>query len=112
MDLVRASEFGREYKARALDLLDLEPGHVVLDVGCGPGDDVFEMEKRVGSSGRAIGLDVHDVMIKEARSRAEKRGSAAEFLCADVLESDLDDESLDRCHADRVLQLVKDPLRV
>ncbi len=111
MDRVRATEFAREYKARALELLDLQAGQAVLDVGCGPGDDVFEMERLVGASGRVVGIDVHDVMIEAARSRAAKLGSAAEFQCANVLESDLRAESFDRCHADRVLQLIPDPLQ-
>jgi SAM-dependent methyltransferase len=111
MDRVRATQFGREYKAHALELLDLKEGHSVLDVGCGPGDDLLEMERRVGASGRAVGIDFHEVMIEAARSRAAKRGSAAEFHCMNVLESDFESESFDRCHADRVLQLIPDRLR-
>ena len=106
MDLVRDSAFGRAYKARALALLELRPGLSVLDVGCGPGDDLIAMAECVGPTGRALGIDRHELMIDEAKRRAAEQGSAAEFRVADVLTLDLAGATFDRVHADRVLQLL------
>ena len=67
LDKVSASTHGHRYKQLALELLALQSGHCVLDVGCGPGDDVVAMAERVGPTGRAVGIDSHDLMVEEAR---------------------------------------------
>ncbi|MGH7265112.1 MAG: arsenite methyltransferase, partial [Candidatus Rokuibacteriota bacterium] len=41
-------------------LADLRPGETVLDLGSGGGIDVLLSAKRVGSTGRAYGLDMTD----------------------------------------------------
>jgi SAM-dependent methyltransferase len=48
----------RESKQIILDGLRLAPGQRVLDVGCGMGNDVFELAERVGSGGEATGVDL------------------------------------------------------
>lgn len=53
-----------------LERIALAPGQSVLDVGCGPGTDLFEMVELVGPAGRLAGLDASEVMIAEARQRA------------------------------------------
>jgi len=50
--------------------LHLTGGEKVLDAGCGLGDDTFEIAQIVGSQGRAVGIDVSETMILEARRRA------------------------------------------
>ena len=46
---------------------DVKEGDVVLDLGCGAGIDLLLAAKKVGSSGRAIGVDMTDKMITKAR---------------------------------------------
>jgi ubiquinone/menaquinone biosynthesis C-methylase UbiE len=48
------------------------------------GDDTFEIAKIVGSQGRAVGIDVSETMILEARRRAVARGLPAEFEVGDA----------------------------
>ena len=53
-----------------LDSLGLvEPGHVVLDVGCGAGAMVPEFARRIGTRGRYVGFDVHAPSIRWCRRR-------------------------------------------
>jgi arsenite methyltransferase len=60
---------------------DLREGEVVLDLGSGAGADVLISARRVGPSGKAIGLDMTDEMLALARDNAERAGVAnAEFL--------------------------------
>lgn len=51
-------------------LAGLNPGDIVLDLGCGGGFDVFVAARRVGPSGKAIGVDMTPEMIRKARINA------------------------------------------
>ena len=44
------------------EVLTLSQGEVVVDLGCGAGFDVFLASKKVHASGRAIGVDMNDVI--------------------------------------------------
>ena len=60
---------------------DLHAGETVLDLGSGAGADVLISARRVGPSGRAIGLDMTAEMLALARANAAAAGvSNAEFL--------------------------------
>ncbi len=52
-------------------LAALQPGEVVLDLGSGGGFDVFIAGKKVGASGRAIGVDMTAEMLAKARKNIE-----------------------------------------
>src|SRR3984885_7825637 len=52
----------------------LKPGEVVVDLGSGGGLDVFLAAKKVGPTGRAIGIDMTEEMIELARRNAIKAG--------------------------------------
>ncbi len=61
----------------------LAPGERVIDVGCGCGVTTLEIARRVGSAGRAIGLDISAPMIARARERG-LADAAVEFVLADA----------------------------
>ncbi|MGH8509839.1 MAG: methyltransferase domain-containing protein, partial [Gammaproteobacteria bacterium] len=48
-------------------LATVRPGETVLDIGSGGGIDCFEAARRVGPSGRVIGVDMTDEMLALAR---------------------------------------------
>src|SRR5512142_1227471 len=50
----------------------LKPGEVVIDLGSGGGLDVFLAAKKVGPTGKAIGIDMTPEMVGLARKNAEK----------------------------------------
>jgi ubiquinone/menaquinone biosynthesis C-methylase UbiE len=52
-------------------IASLQPGEVVLDLGPGGGLDVFIAARKVGSSGRAIGVDMTPDMVDKARRNAD-----------------------------------------
>ncbi len=52
-------------------LAALKPGEVVLDLGSGGGFDVFIAGRKVGPTGRVIGVDMTPEMISKARRNAE-----------------------------------------
>lgn len=55
----------------------LRPGEAVLDVGSGGGVDTILAARRVGPTGRAIGLDMLEEMNERARRHAEEAGVGA-----------------------------------
>src|SRR5205823_8296797 len=60
---------------------ELRPGETVLDLGSGGGLDVLLSARRVGSTGKAYGLDMTEEMLALALSNKERAGAAnVEFL--------------------------------
>jgi arsenite methyltransferase len=55
-----------------ISIADLKPGETVLDLGSGGGLDCFLAARRVGESGRVIGVDMTPEMLARARSQAQK----------------------------------------
>jgi len=54
--------------------LDLEPGHRVLDFGCGTGEPALQFARWVEPRGRVTGLDIAGPMVEIARRRARMLG--------------------------------------
>ena len=60
---------------------ELREGETVLDLGSGGGIDVLLSARRVGPTGRAIGLDMTDEMLELARTNAAAAGATnVEFV--------------------------------
>jgi hypothetical protein len=55
----------RASKRLMLERAPLAPEAAVLEVGCGPGTDLFDIAGIVGPSGRLVGVDASEVMIAE-----------------------------------------------
>lgn len=55
-----------------ITLASLQPGQVVLDLGSGAGLDCFFAAKKVGETGRVIGVDMTPEMVARARSGAKR----------------------------------------
>jgi arsenite methyltransferase len=64
---------------------DIKEGNTVVDLGSGAGIDVFLAANLVKESGKVIGIDMTDNMLKKARENAEKHGySNVEFRQGDI----------------------------
>ena len=66
-------------RAAYLDLLGIRLGERVLEVGCGSGVVLREVARRVGASGRAVGLDNSAAFLRVARELAEREGVAEQI---------------------------------
>jgi len=61
-------------RRRAIERLELRPGGVVLDVGCGTGLSFVGLRERIGAAGRIVGIEQSPEMIAKARHRVEQHG--------------------------------------
>ncbi len=112
LDAVRAQPAVQDWKERTVAALDPVPGAVLLDVGCGTGEDVRALARRVVPGGRAIGVDSSEGLVAEARLRsAGEVVGAVEFLRADAHGLPLASGSVDGARVERVLQHLADPGR-
>jgi arsenite methyltransferase len=88
---------------------DLEEGETVLDLGAGAGADVFLSARRVGPTGKAIGLDMTDEMLELARANAADAGvENVEFLKGYIEDIPLPDDSVDVVISNCVINLSAD----
>src|SRR5260221_11238442 len=71
LDVQRSIPFVQMYKQRARNMLDLQPGQQVLDVGAGTGEDALEMARLVAPTGQVVGMDFSQTMGNVAQQRHE-----------------------------------------
>jgi arsenite methyltransferase len=94
-------------------LAALNPGEVVLDLGSGGGIDVILSARRVGSTGKAYGLDMTDDMLQLARNNAAEAGiTNVEFLRGRIEEIPLPSNSVDVIISNCVINLSGDKRKV
>jgi arsenite methyltransferase len=92
---------------------DLHAGETVLDLGSGAGADVLISARRVGATGKAIGLDMTDEMLELARANAAEAGVAnVEFVKGHIEEIPLPDASVDVVISNCVINLSGDKPQV
>ena len=92
-----------------LGLGEVGPGQTVLDLGSGPGLDSFLAARRVGPTGRVVGVDLCPQMVEKARCNAALLGLRnAEFLHAGIENLPLPDASVDVVISNGVFNLCPD----
>ncbi|HEX8100802.1 MAG TPA: arsenite methyltransferase [Actinomycetota bacterium] len=92
---------------------DLREGETVLDLGSGAGLDVLLSAKRVGPTGKAVGLDMTEEMLDLARRNARDAGANnVEFLKGYIESIPLPEESVDVVISNCVINLSADKTRV
>jgi len=94
-------------------LAALQTGEVVLDLGSGGGFDVFIAARKVGATGRAIGVDMTPAMLAKARKNIagyrERFGlENVEFRLGEIEHLPLADHSVDVVISNCVLNLSPD----
>jgi SAM-dependent methyltransferase len=88
---------------------NLRPGEVVVDLGSGGGLDVFLAAKKVGPTGKAIGIDMTPAMLERARIGAERQGlTNVEFHKSTIDKIPLADASADCVISNCVINLATD----
>jgi arsenite methyltransferase len=92
---------------------ELRAGETVLDLGSGGGIDVLLSARRVGSTGRAYGLDMTDEMLALARENQRKAGiENVEWLRGQIEAVPLPADSVDVVISNCVINLSGDKAKV
>lgn len=63
-----------EFRRQFHDLMKLNPGETVLDVGCGTGLNFTFIQQAIGPSGRLIGIELTPAMLAKARQKVAEAG--------------------------------------
>src|SRR5215831_765207 len=100
-----------EWRTVILDALRLRGGERVLDLGCGAGDDVFDIAARVGLEGHVTGVDISEFLIGEAIRRSSARNLSVSFEVGDARSLRFADEFIDAASTERMLMHVPDPVK-
>jgi ubiquinone/menaquinone biosynthesis C-methylase UbiE len=100
-----------KYRNRMLELCPVTDGCLVLDVGCGIGNETTRVAHRIGKTGRVTGLDSSEAIIDEARCRAGGLDAPVHFEVGDVHSLAFDDASFDVCRAERVFIYLENPTK-
>jgi len=87
----------------------IEPGAVVLDLGCGAGTDLLIAAQMAGAGGRVIGVDMTAAMLERARASADAMGLESVELREALIEAlPVEDGSVDVVISNGVIDLVPD----
>ena len=91
----------------------LKPGEIVLDLGAGGGFDAFIAARKVGPTGRVIGVDMTPDMIDKARQNAQAFREASgldnvEFRLGEIEHLSVADDSVDVIISNCVINLSPD----
>ncbi|MFX0052846.1 MAG: arsenite methyltransferase [Candidatus Hermodarchaeota archaeon] len=94
-------------------LANIQEGETVVDLGSGAGIDCFLAAKKVGDSGKVIGIDMTPQMIDKARDNAREGGyHTVEFRLGEIEHMPLADNSVDLIISNCVINLSPDKSQV
>ena len=72
----------RRWKKLVVNIAGVKQGEKALDVCCGTGDITFALER---AGAEVVGLDFSPPMLAVARERAQRAGSAVQFVTGDAM---------------------------
>lgn len=110
LDATRAQAlaFAKSNPQEAFAHLNLADGQNILDCGCGTGDMLALMAGQIGN-GRAVGIELSQVMLDEARKRTANGPANLSFEKMDSQSLSFSDAGFEQVMATQLLVHVPDP---
>lgn len=100
----------RELRDRAVEMLGLGDGQVVLDLACGPGSNLPRLERRIGARGSVVAVDYSGEMLDRAREAALLHGCTnVATVQDDAARLSLEEGSVDAALCTLGLSVMPDP---
>jgi len=91
------------------EFAEIKKGDIVLDLGSGAGNDCFVARAITGESGKVIGLDFSNEMLRKAKENTVKLAfNNVEFIKGDIEEMPIESNSINVVISNCVLNLVPD----
>jgi len=109
--LQRTAELVQQPKQRTYELMHIQPGSKVVDVGCGPGTDTIALAHLVGPTGQVVGIDFNATFLAQADERADQAGvrTWVTHQHADATNLPFEANTFDACRSERLLQHLPHP---
>jgi len=112
LDLIAGIPFFKRVKEESFRILaGTRPG-LVLDAGCGAGNDLLALAGLLSPDLRLVGLDASARLLKTAAERIAAHCDRCSLVRGDLLHVPFRDNTFAACRIDRVLQHLHDPGRV
>lgn len=105
----RMDHYLKEIGDATIRAADPKKGETVLDVGCGAGTTSFELADLVGPSGKVIGVDVSEALIKYACERNQPPRENVTFQLADAGEQVFSENQFDLLYSRFGVMFFDDP---
>ncbi len=104
-------QFERKYALTGVQMLDIQPGEHILEIGYGTGHILTLLAQQVGPSGTVSGIDISKGMFEITQRRIQKMGlqSQVELLCADFIAYPFEAKSKDVIFMSFTLELFDTP---
>ncbi|NQT62925.1 MAG: methyltransferase domain-containing protein [Candidatus Marinimicrobia bacterium] len=101
----------KKYKDMGLQILDIQTGEQVLEVGFGTGQCLTKLVGAAGETGSIYGVDLSQGMLDVAQSRLHKAGigDSVELCLGDAAELPYADNSFDAIYSSFTLELFDTP---
>ena len=87
--------------------LDVRAGQLLLDAGCGAGEEARVLARLVGPGGQVTAIDRSSALVTAAAQRAT--GRAVRYAVGDITTLGFPDATFDRVRSERVLQHLAEP---
>lgn len=104
-------QFERSYAMAGIELLHIQPGERVLEIGFGTGHGILELAKKVGPQGGVVGIDIAERMCAVTRRRISRTSLNDRVIlyCCDALPLPLLDRQFDAVFMSFTLELFDTP---
>ena len=111
LDLIAGIPFFRRVKDESFRILaGARPG-LVLDAGCGAGNDLVALAELLSRQSRLVGIDASARLLATAAERTAAHCSRCSLVRGDLLHVPFRDSTFSACRIDRVLQHLHEPGR-
>lgn len=101
----------RKVRQKALVLAQIRPGERALDVGCGTGTLAIEVARRVGRTGRVVGIDPGAKQIARARAKAVRHHLSIDFQIGVIEQLPFPDQTFDVVFSTLMMHHLPAPLK-